>query len=231
MEIVYVRGGDKTAPAIAQASGMAYGTRHDYLPYADVFMLDVDFHRYQKLKTDEQREAFWQSYLAEVKEHKPFMAMAVDYERPEQRRVLYRQIRDLKPLVTRILVCPKFVGAVQHIPSWCVVAVSVPTSYAGFLPAYSHLKGRQVHLLGGKPEVQAQIIRKLIGVGAEVVSVDGSYHAMKAGFGQWFDGGRWVQLRRNVVSDTDLCLASARNIVRYLQDAAKECQPPLLDEV
>jgi hypothetical protein len=218
MDIIFCRGGCKNAPAIALASGMLYGTRHDYTPYAPVFMLDINWHKFD-----------WQDYVSKVKLYQPVMAMVPDYERPTQRRALYRCIRDVKPLVQRVMVCPKFVGAVAHIPSWCIVAVSVPTSYAGFLPDFRELVGRKVHLLGGRPEVQAQIIRQLNGVGATVVSVDGSYHALKAGFGQWFDGGTWSQLRRGKVSDTDLSIASGKNIVRYLQNALKEQQMSLFE--
>jgi hypothetical protein len=227
MEVVYVRGGDKTAPEVARLSGMAYGTRHDYKPYAPVYMLDVDFHAYEQLTSEADKEAFWQVYLAKVREHRPHMALVPDYMRPTQRAELYRQIRDMKPLVSRILVCPKFPGAVAHIPSWCIVAVSVPTRYAGFLPENSELRDRQIHLLGGSVRKQADLIRKLTGAGAVVVSVDGSHHALKAGHGQWFDGGRWVQLRRHVVSDTDLTIASARNIIRYLRAASGERQEAL----
>lgn len=216
MDVIYCRGGDRAAPAIAQASGMLYGTRHDYTPYAPVFMLDINWHKFD-----------WQDYVSKVKLYKPVMAMVPDYERVSQRRNLYQCIRDLKPLVARVMVCPKFAGAVAHIPSWCIVAVSVPTSYAGFLPDFRELIGRKIHLLGGKPEAQAQIIRKLNGVGACVVSVDGSYHAMKAGLGQWFDGGVWSQLKNKNVSTADLTIASGINIVRYLQAALNETQPSL----
>lgn len=216
MNIVYVRGGDVNAPRIAEESGMVYGVRHDYQPYAPIYMLDINWKSFD-----------WQDYLLKVRRYCPVMAMTPDYEYASQRRALYRCIRDLKPLVQLVMVCPKFDGAVAHIPSWCIVAVSVPTSYAGYLPDYRELVGRKIHLLGGKPEVQADIIRKLRGVDATVVSVDGSYHAMKAGFGQWFTGGRWEQLRSDTVPDDDLCLASARNIVRYLRIANEQSQPML----
>lgn len=206
MKIVYVRGGDKAAPKIAELSGMVYGTRHDYKPYAPIYMLDINWKRFE-----------WTDYVAKVQEYQPIMAMTPDYESPAQRSNLYRCIRDLKPLVKLVMVCPKFTGALAHIPSWCVIAVSVPTRYAGFLPDFRELNSRKVHLLGGKPEVQADLIRKLCGVGAEIVSVDGSYHAMKAGYGQWFQFGKWHQIRGKTAPDNDLCLASAINISRYLR--------------
>ena len=225
MEIVYVRGGDKTAPEIARESGMLYGTRHDYTPYDTVYMLDINWKRF-----------YWTDYLNKVKKYTPVMAMCADYERPEcetdyqwyhRRRTLYQQIRDLKPLVKYVMVCPKFTGAIAHIPTWCIIAISVPTSYAGFLPEYKELNGRRVHLLGGRPEIQADMIKRLRGLNIEIVSVDGSYHAMKAGHGQWFSEGRWLQVRSKTISNIELTIGSGRNIVKLLRAAYEVTQPPL----
>jgi hypothetical protein len=229
LEVYYIRGGDKTAPGIAAACGMSYGIRHDYIAYAPVKMLDVDFHSWMKLTTDQERAYFWDSYVDEIRALKPVLALAVDYMHPDQKSTLYRQIDALKPLIETVLVCPKFDGAIEHIPDFCRVALSVPSpTYAGFIPSdLTVLKNRACHLLGGRPEKQADIMRKVLGVGGYVLSTDGDYHAMKAGKGQWFDGGRWIQLRRETDSDTDLCIASGKNIVRYLQRII-ESQPILL---
>lgn len=217
MEVFYVRGGDKTAPAIAEASGMAYGTRNDYKAYAPVVMIDIKWKNYD-----------WTRYIRRVDEYQPAMAMVADYQHPDQKELLYSQIKDLERLhIERVMVCPKFDRAIEDIPLGFIVALSVPSTYAGFLPDYAHLKGRSVHLLGGRPEKQAEILRKVIGAGANVVSVDGSYHAMKAGHGQWFDGNRWPQVRRYSESTVDLTIASGKNIVRYLQRAYQESQAAL----
>lgn len=208
MVIIYVRGGDKEAPKIAASAGMEYGTRHDYTPYAPVYMLDIRWDKYD-----------WKDYLAKVALYKPTLAMAPDYEWRWQWTTLKRQIGDLRALrVPEIMVCPKFVGAVAHIPQDCIVAVSVPTSYAGFLPDYSHLSGRRIHLLGGRVDIQADMIRKLKGVGATVFSVDGSHHARKAQLGQWWDGGRWVQLRGKKDRNEVLTQASTKWIYKTLMD-------------
>lgn len=217
LEIVYVRGGDKDAPAIAAQAGMRYGTRNDYKAYAAVHMIDIKWKHYD-----------WARYLRRVDEYRPPFAMVADYEHVEQRALLYQQIRDLERLhIERIMICPKFSGALADIPVGFVVAVSIPTSYAGFLPDFRRLAERDVHLLGGRPEKQAEAIRQLRGHGANVLSVDGSYHAMKAGYGQWFDGGRWNQVRRNRDSDAQLCAASARAVATYLRQAYESRQLPL----
>lgn len=225
VEVIYVRGGDKEAPTLAAEAGMKYGTRADYKAYSSVYMLDVDFHRFEPDQ--------WPGYMAKVHEYQPFMALAPDYgELPKYtvtRRELYGYIRDLKCAgVVRILVCPKFPGAIAHIPSWCVIALSVPApSYAGYLPQLTELRGRNVHLLGGSVHKQADLICKITGAGGRVVSVDGSHHAMAAGHGRWFDGAYWHQLRRNVVPTRELEAASSRAIVKYLRRSEMYVQPQL----
>lgn len=207
MEIVYIRGGDKHAPEVAKAAGMHYGTRHDYKPYGNVWMLDIKWTKYD-----------WRQYLDIVRQHSPMLALAPDYEWSWQWTALRRQIDDLRVLVRHVLVCPKFAGAVSHIPLDCIVAVSVPApSYAGFLPDIRELVGRKIHLLGGRPETQALLIQRLHGVGAEVFSVDGSYLSMKAGHGQVFSDGKWIQRRDRRVPNHELEMMSAINVARMLR--------------
>jgi hypothetical protein len=215
LEVIYVRGGDKTAPTIAAACGMQYGIRHDYTPYDDVFMLDIHWRAYD-----------WQDYLTKVRAYKPTIAMCADFERPEQYTDLMQQMIDLRPLVSRVMVCPKFDSALAMIPDWALIAVSVPApTYAGFIPPIEYLRGRDVHLLGGRPELQAELMTKIQAVGGQIVSVDGSYMAMKAAHGQWFTGGKWQQVSGETTAN--LTIASGKNIVRYLRRAQQYKQPAL----
>lgn len=208
MEIVYIRGGDKHAPEVAKAAGMHYGTRHDYKPYSDVWMLDINWKKYN-----------WRQYLDIVRQHAPMMALAPDYEWPWQWTALSRQIEDLRRIVTHVLVCPKFVGAVRHIPADCIVAVSVPApSYSGFLPDFREIVGRRVHLLGGRPETQALLVQRLNGYNVDVFSVDGSYLSMKAGNGQVYSEGKWIQRTDRKVPNWELERLSARNVANLLRN-------------
>ncbi len=227
MKFIYIRGGSKTAPIVAAAAGWEYGIRHDYTAYAPVIMLDVDFHNFTP--------NVWHGYLKRVQELNPQMALVPDYGRLKKHTVtryeLYSYIHDLILLgVPEILICPKFEGAIQHIPKPCIIALSVPApTYAGFLPEdFSELAGRRVHLLGGNVFNQARLIMTLQSVGATIYSIDGSHHALKAGNGQYFDGGRWVQTPPRSTPTIDLETISARNIKRYLEHAATYQQPMLL---
>lgn len=215
-----VFGGNKNAPEWARKSGMAFGTRNDYHAPAWPFMLDIHWTDYQ-----------WDTYMKLVKQYRPVMAMAADYERPSQRRELYRQIRALKAAgVLRVMVCPKFDGAVAHIPSWCVIAVSVPSQYAGFLPTdLSEYKGRRVHLLGGTPADQIDLLTKIQGVGGKVISLDGSSHESAAKHGSHFEGGMWRRKAGQPANYEQTIIYSGRRIVREANAAGWHQQARLFE--
>jgi hypothetical protein len=146
--------------------------------------VDIDWRKYD-----------WQDYMHKIYQWHPVQAMCTDYERPDQRRQLYQQMRDLKAAgVLRIMACPKFHGAVAHFPSWVLVAISVPSELAGFLPEFEELRGRNVHLLGGSARRQVDLIPKLQGYGVHVQSVDGNGHTRAAAWGRVWDGGRVIAL-------------------------------------
>lgn len=214
-----VFGGNAKAPEWARKSGMAYGVRNDTNAAAWPFMLDIRWKDYN-----------WNDYMALVRQYRPVMAMAADYEHLSQRRELYRQIRDLKAAgVMRVMVCPKFNGAAKHIPSWCVLAVSVPSQYAGFLPAdLSEYKGRRLHLLGGTPAGQIDLITKFGGAGATVISLDGNSHESAAKRGSHFESGKWRRKAGQAADYEQTIVYSGRRIVSEINAAGRVQQPALL---
>jgi len=219
---IHVQGNNREIPIIAARAGMAYGTRHKEVARRKPFMLDIDWKKYD-----------WADYMAQVRGYQPVMAMAADYEHPCQRRQLYQQIRDLRAAgVLRVMVSPKFAGAVRHIPSWCVVALSVPSAYAGWLPNMDELRGRRVHLLGGTPRSVRDLIPKLRGAGVRVLSYDFNAHERAAQTGNvWKDGQRWRPPDRSALSRDDyyaLLEQSAANIRREINNIALADQQPML---
>jgi GNAT superfamily N-acetyltransferase len=203
----------KTSPNIARQSKMAYGIRHDYIVRDWPFMLDIHWKNYD-----------WQDYMQKVAACHPVQAMAADYEHASQRRTLYRQLRDLKAAgVLRVMVCPKFAGAVAHIPSWCIIAISVPSKYAGYVPPLHELAGRRVHLLGGSPVQQRKWQIAIQGAGAVVVSADGNAHERKAQRAGWWTGERWQVIGARQMTPgmyEQLVIDSGRNIVAMLNQNA-----------
>lgn len=217
MKYILCMGGNKKAPEIARLSGWEYGSRHDYKIYGDsVYMLDIRWKDYD-----------WNRYIEKVKAYKPYMAMVADYEHPSQRALMYRQVRELKPLVSKIMVCPKFAGAIGHIPFFCIVAVSVLSDYAGFEPPAEELKGRKIHLLGGSFNRQADLIRKYNAVG-EVISLDTASHVSAANYGRYFYNGEWHQTRKRDWPNEKLAVYSGQNLVSWFERIAQEKQPQLL---
>lgn len=215
--LVMGNGKGDTFPRIARASGMAYGTRHIEQPRAWPYMVDIHWRDYD-----------WSDYMQKIGAWRPVQAMVADYEHPAQRRLMYQQIRDLRAAgVLRVMVCPKFAGAVAHIPSWCIVAVSVPSKYAGYVPPLHELKGRRVHLLGGSPVQQRKWQIALQGAGAIVVSVDGNAHVGVAKSAAFWDGTRWMKkggARIDTAGYEQLVIESGRNIVRMINQNAKLAQ-------
>lgn len=205
MKLIYCRGGDESAPKVAKLAGMLYGTRYDYTPYAPVYMLDGGADAVN-----------WARYLDKVKAHAPTMALTPDYFATVGKHTLWAQIDALQALgVERVAVCPKFLGAVKDIPVDCVVAISVPTTYAGYLPLPHEVYGRTLHFLGGHPDQHAHLIRQY--AEADVESIDLNVIGLKAGLGQfWARGGGWVHAPKNKYPSWALAVLSGRNVRRYL---------------
>lgn len=221
IQVIYCRGGDVRAPKVVKAAGLMYGTRHDYKPYMPVYMLDIAFEQFKGIDfTGVEYQRKWGVYLDRVRAHQPALAMTLDYTPNVPRDLMLDQVEQVRAAgAATVMICPKFAGAVDHIPQSCIVAVSVPSTYAGFLPHPSELEGRRLHLLGGNPDQQAYLIRKRY-TGAHVVSVDSNVLAYKAGFKQWWSArrGTWVHAPKGQYQTVTLTIHSARCVVGYLHD-------------
>jgi hypothetical protein len=151
------------------------------------------------------------------------MAMVADYEHPAQKRIMLRQVGQVADLDIIPMVCPKFPGAVSDVPNRCIVAISVPTGYAGFLPAANEVDGRQLHLLGGHPD-QFALLMKMYEP-SQIISIDCSTIFLKAQFGAYWSPKKndWQYAEKNTATTHELTVKSALNVTRYL-DA-----PPSID--
>lgn len=190
---ILVQGNNRQMPDVARRSGWAYGVRATEKPRDYCLQVDIEWRDYS-----------WPEYVRKIEAWKPFAALVPDYEHPRQRRTMLNRIEHLKALgVMRVLVCPKFDGAVADIPADCVVAVSIPSTYAGFVPDYRELRGRRVHLLGGSPpkwfgarskqQSATGYIAGMVGAGVKVISVDGNAHTGAAEGGILWHDHRWVK--------------------------------------
>lgn len=212
-----IQGNNRKIPMIAKQSGMAYGTRHVEKPRAWPFALDIRWKEYD-----------WQQYLSLVETYRPVQVLVADYEQPDQQETMLQQVADLRRLgVLRILVCPKFDTAIADIPSDCIIAISVPSDYAGYVPPLTQLSGKRVHLLGGSPGRQKRMTVQIQGIGGKVISMDGNGFTKVARTGNYWDNGWKKDKWRTSEFFYATCLLSARNIQREMQSLYGIQQFPL----
>jgi hypothetical protein len=116
-------------------------------------------------------------YMALLATHRPALATCLDWEHPEQYAEVMSWAEEVSHLATEaVLIVAKVPGGVPDIPreingKEVRVAYSVPTSYGASPLGLWELRGRPVHLLGGMPHRQMELIRYLR---AEVKSADGN---------------------------------------------------------
>lgn len=206
---IFCQGSNQFIPEIAYNSGMMYGTRHCESPVEQPFFVDINWKNYE-----------WEDYLNKLKHWKPVMAMVPDFLDITQKKDLYKKIRQLKELgIMKIMVCPKFNGAIQYIPSFCTIAVSIPSRYAGFLPDPKELENRKIHLLGGSPQKQVKYIRDHPNL--NILSVDGNAIAKNARWGVHYgERNKWEKAENTVWKERGYygtVEESAKNIIKGFQ--------------
>jgi hypothetical protein len=130
------------------------------------------------------------------------------------------QVSDLVDLGVRPMCCPKFTGATYDIPAGVIIAISVPTDYAGFLPDPAEIAGRELHFLGGHPD-QFVLLRQKYRQ-SQLMSCDCSAIFQKAQFGAFWSARRntWRYVK-NRFSTHALTRMSARTVHRYMDNPPK----------
>lgn len=209
MILIGCRGNDPDAPRLLKSEGWRYGYRSDGKAYSRPFFIDIKWYDY-----------IWSDHLEACKYWRPAMAMVADYEHCNQKMEMLAQFRDIQSIGARAMICPKFSGAVIDIPKNAIVAISVPSDYAGFLPAPAEVAGRPLHFLGGHPDqiaVLLQTYRK-----SQIVSFDCSAIFQKAQFGAFWSAkyNTWRYVKHRFATHT-LTRMSARTIGRYLNNPPK----------
>lgn len=183
---ILCKGSSRFACELSDEFNSIYGTRDAEIPYKQPFFVDIRWKEYD-----------WLEYLMKIRAWKPVFAMVPDFTDISQRRSLYSKIDDLKQAgVLRIGVCPKFDGAIKYVPLSCVICVSIPSRYAGFLPKIEELKGRQIHLLGGSPGKQFKYIQEHPTL--RVISGDFNSYIKAAEFGTFYNSetNNWKNIKK-----------------------------------
>ena len=164
-ELIYCADGNARFASIALDAGWLYGARLPGTVYYRPYMVDQDWR-------DPDRAA----YMAALREHRPFMATVLDWEREEQLPEVLDWANEAAQYVQVVIIIPKVTGSVSKIPhsvrkTPIRLGYSVPTKFAGTTVPLVEFLGWPVHLLGGCPEQHRAITSAL-----DVVSIDTSYH-------------------------------------------------------
>ena len=177
--LIFCAGGNPRFAAIALRHGFLYGVCSGATAYHPPAFLDLD-----------HRQPRFERHLEWTARHRPRFAVAGDVETPAQFDGVLRQAEALRSHAGDVIVVPKATGLVERVPDWCMVGLSVPTTFGGTQAPFWEYLGRRVHLLGGSPQAQLRLYAYL---GPSVVSVDGNSH-MKAAtrYGDWWERGRWA---------------------------------------
>jgi len=163
-ELIFCAANNHQHAEIALAAGFRYGAQLPNTVYFPPYFIDQDW-------TDYDHDA----YLAAIQEHATVqVATAQDWEHFDQLETLLEQAEDIAALVEVVVIIPKVPGAVHHLPQRIGgkevrLGYSVPTSYAGTPVPLAEFGRRPVHLLGGSPEQQMALAKRL-----NVRSADGN---------------------------------------------------------
>jgi len=159
--------------AFAERYGYLRGARLDKLGEYETRNISVDFIDMHWEDPD------FPAHLKACKRHRPKYAVAGDYDGENFERV-HDRARQLRECVGNVIVVPHSPGEVPRVPEWCVVGYSSPSEYAGTTAPVWEYRGRDVHILGGTPHQQLEILAYL---GDDVVSLDCNSHHKAATIG------------------------------------------------
>ena len=141
--------------------------------FDDLYFSDQDWK-----KPDKER------YINAVKEYRPHMATVLDLEKESQFDEVIEWAECIAPYVNILIIIPKVSGMIQKLPKRINskeirLGYSVPTSYAGTKVMFLEFCGWPIHLLGGHPTKQMELITYL-----DVKSADCNQHTIAAKWGK-----------------------------------------------
>lgn len=163
IEIIYSGGGNPIFYNIAISAKFLYGARLPDTIYGPLHFADQDWKN-----PDRER------YLTEIEKYRPDIASVLDWEKPEQLEEVLAWAEGAAQFVQEVMIIPKVVGGISHLPRKIGnrpirLGYSVSTGYSGTPVPVWEFSGWPVHLLGGSPHRQVELLRYF-----NVVSVDGN---------------------------------------------------------
>lgn len=174
-ELIFVADGNMRFADLALDSGWLYGARLPATVYRRPYMVDQDW-----------RDPDRNSYMAALKEYRPWMATVLDWEHDEQLPEVLEWANEAAQYVQVVIIIPKVHGGIAKLPRSVHgkpvrLGYSVPTSLAGTYVPIVEFQGWPVHLLGGSPSEAMRLARLM-----NVRSMDTNYHHKLAMTGNYF---------------------------------------------
>ena len=207
MDIIYCAGGNKRLANIAIDEGFLYGARSDDI--RDIRcngLIDINWKIYN-----------WQAHVNLVAKHKPKYAVVPDIVNKRQLNKTLIYAKELTSYCEKVIVVPKVHDIIKFIPDNIIIGISIPTSYAGFLPHVEELASREVHFLGGSPRQQRELWKQYTLCGISISSVDGNSHSKASDFGSYWNGDQWYDKERATIGKYDAFRKSCQGIIKMWQ--------------
>ena len=181
MEILKFVTHSKKAIEIAVENGWFPGARYTNLrdiktvKFNGIGFLDIDWKNYDYMKHIDTAAATL-----------PKLTIARDVESIYDLEDIIKEAEGLNEFSSLVAIVPKdkkMANKLEElIPQEFILAYSVPTKYGGTQISTKDFK-RQVHLLGGRPDIQRKLANKM-----KVISFDCNRFTFDAKYGDYFDG-------------------------------------------
>ena len=192
----------KVASTFGWLPGARYTNLRDIRRFDMLGFLDIDWKVYN-----------FRQHLAAAKSTRPLMTVAKDIETWREFPRIMDQAYELSRWARYVVIVPK-ARSMRHrldmIPDVFVLGFSVPTRYGKSQLPPSCFR-RPVHLLGGRPDVQRELARRI-----PVVSLDCNRFTLDAQFGDYFDGQTF---RPHPLGGYKRCLRDSMRNINALWDS------------
>lgn len=179
--VCYSRNVWKLAERYGWLPGARYTNLRDVRDAERVGFLDINWKDYD-----------FESHVRAAKLCRPEITVAEDVFDIEKLPKTLAQAEFLLKYCDRVIIVPKDRKfdeiLTEVIPAKFLLGYRVPTRYGGTEIPLLSFGGREVHLLGGRPDKQRGLANEL-----NVVSIDTNRFTIDASFGDYFDGTRFVK--------------------------------------
>jgi len=180
--------------------GARYTNLRDVKHLSHVYFIDIDWRNYS-----------FERHLNAVRQVRPTMTVARDVTDAAHIDDVLHEASILAAVAETVVIVPKDPKLMQKrrlgVPDMFRLGYSVPTKYGRTTIGPDHFTG-DVHLLGGRPDVQRQLARVM-----RVRSLDGNRFTYDARFGDYFDGETF---RPHPTGGYEECLKASLSNIREL---------------